>query len=243
MPETISNVRIVEIEEFVQTQDTRRRHRSLAYLPLTCTFRLLEVDLRSVLSPRTMREFAADLNKRAHRRRRLAEKKAQERSQAESQRPMFTHKYLTDLASFPATPYVPVRPPTEEDFPQPNTAEQQQQQQQQQHKSDAKAQSLLPPMPQKPPTSLKRKQKQKQNNNNNNNPWLSSSSHNNSNNSNNSNSSVTPDRSFLDAVKSQRKKSMPSLSIAEVIGNNVPSRKTSKGKEFIVLSLGGSRRK
>jgi hypothetical protein len=64
---------IVGVEELTQSESTRKRYRHLSHLPLRTQFRLVELDLSSVLAPRVLERFSHELTQRA-RERELAKK-------------------------------------------------------------------------------------------------------------------------------------------------------------------------
>ncbi|PNH10725.1 RING finger protein 10 [Tetrabaena socialis] len=71
--------RLLELEDVVQTEATRRRWRFLAHLPLSGAFRLCELALGELLPPEALAPFAEELAARDKRRRR---QRADERRQA-----------------------------------------------------------------------------------------------------------------------------------------------------------------
>lgn len=54
---------IIDLEEVVQTEKTRKQFRHLAHLPLTCMFQLVYIDVTPLVSSRTINHFAEDLRK------------------------------------------------------------------------------------------------------------------------------------------------------------------------------------
>jgi hypothetical protein len=56
---------IVGVEELTQSESTRKRYRHLSHLPLRTQFRLMELDLTSILAPRVLERFMHELALRA----------------------------------------------------------------------------------------------------------------------------------------------------------------------------------
>jgi len=68
--------KIVEVEEISQSDESRRRHKALEHLPLSCEFVLVELDLShaGLFSKRTLGLFAEELRQRERRRRQKVRK-------------------------------------------------------------------------------------------------------------------------------------------------------------------------
>lgn len=77
-PPTVTG-RIVELEDVVQSELTRKRWKFLSHLPLTGTFKLCEIQLSDLLPAESLQPFAEELKLRCARRSRRA---AEERRQA-----------------------------------------------------------------------------------------------------------------------------------------------------------------
>ncbi|KAG1679804.1 hypothetical protein FOA52_012716 [Chlamydomonas sp. UWO 241] len=69
VPHTLT-AKVLELEDVVQGDATRRRWRFLAHLPATGSFRLAEVSLQGLLPPESLAQFADELGAREKRRRR-----------------------------------------------------------------------------------------------------------------------------------------------------------------------------
>ncbi|KAK3269362.1 hypothetical protein CYMTET_22194 [Cymbomonas tetramitiformis] len=70
---------VLEVEEVVQCEVTRRRYKFLSHFPATVNFQLVEVDMRKVLPEAALAPFQEELNKRA-KRRQAAARKSRERA-------------------------------------------------------------------------------------------------------------------------------------------------------------------
>ena len=82
LPESIE-APVLEIEAMEQTEESRRRYKFLAHVPLTSSFSLVEVDLSGVVPPEALEPFAAEARKRKARRERAVRQAASERRQEE----------------------------------------------------------------------------------------------------------------------------------------------------------------
>ncbi|KAL0035668.1 hypothetical protein WJX79_007021 [Trebouxia sp. C0005] len=67
---------ILEVEDMVQTEATRKRMKHLTHLPLSGAFKLAEVDLTPLLPPEALAPFAEEISGRQKRRHRRAEQEA-----------------------------------------------------------------------------------------------------------------------------------------------------------------------
>eukprot|EP00727_Mastigamoeba_balamuthi_P014835 m51a1_g9978 hypothetical protein (1657) ;mRNA; r:92-9317 len=92
---------VLESLDVVQDEATRKRYKMAAHLPLSCSFRVVELDMSGVVSPAVLERFAPEIERRRLRRER------QEREREES-------RLLAER-----TPIMPLRPPnpTDDDFP------------------------------------------------------------------------------------------------------------------------------
>jgi hypothetical protein len=66
-PNNISG-QIIDIEDISQTEKTRRKYKFLSHLPITCNFKLVDIDMSALVSPHVMEQFAGELQKQAQRR-------------------------------------------------------------------------------------------------------------------------------------------------------------------------------
>jgi hypothetical protein len=82
LPESIE-APVLEIEALEQTEETRRRYKFLAHVPLTSSFSLVEVNLSGVVPPEAMEPFAAEAQKRKARREKAVRQAASEKRQEE----------------------------------------------------------------------------------------------------------------------------------------------------------------
>jgi len=88
------NGRIVELEEMAQSEKYRKKYKFLGHLPITCNFQVVELDMSSIVSPRTLEAFSEELQKQEARRKkkqqleqqRLKEKMREEKAQLELER-------------------------------------------------------------------------------------------------------------------------------------------------------------
>ncbi|KAH3765293.1 RING finger protein 10-like [Pelomyxa schiedti] len=77
---------IIEIEEIIQNEESRRLYPVTSHLPLTCSFAFAELDLSGLVSPPTIHKFASEL---AHRQSRRQHRQAEhEKVMARAQRPL-----------------------------------------------------------------------------------------------------------------------------------------------------------
>lgn len=67
---------VVEIELYLMTEELRKRHRYLQHIPIGCQLGLCELDLSSVVSSDTLREFSTEIAARASTRRTKAAREA-----------------------------------------------------------------------------------------------------------------------------------------------------------------------
>ena len=69
---------VIEVEELIQSEETRKRLKFLRHLPLSAEFQLVEVDLSGVLPPEALAPFAAELAEREKRRQKRSKALARE---------------------------------------------------------------------------------------------------------------------------------------------------------------------
>eukprot|EP01103_Thecamoeba_quadrilineata_P012827 TRINITY_DN3406_c0_g1_i2.p1 TRINITY_DN3406_c0_g1~~TRINITY_DN3406_c0_g1_i2.p1 ORF type:complete len:388 (-),score=119.12 TRINITY_DN3406_c0_g1_i2:63-1226(-) len=67
LPQTIQ-ARILEVEEMILTQEATRRYRYLQHLPLGCGLKFCEIEMKGLVSRRTLAPFLSQLDRRQHRR-------------------------------------------------------------------------------------------------------------------------------------------------------------------------------
>jgi len=93
LPEKIEG-HIIEKEEVTQSEKTRKRYKFFGHLPITSNFYLVEIDMSSLVSQRTLEAYSAELQKKAQRRKRKQqieyqqqrEKQREEQAQQELER-------------------------------------------------------------------------------------------------------------------------------------------------------------
>jgi len=105
---------VLEMEEQIQTAETRKRYKFLSHLPLTVRFHLCELDLSAVLPKESLVPFAEELDKRSKNRKRHAKKmrdtaakEAKEAKEAEAARWGPSAAELKTMPSLGAREFVP----------------------------------------------------------------------------------------------------------------------------------------
>jgi len=101
-PERIEG-EILEIESLTQTEVTRKKYRSLDFLPLSSYFQLVEIDLRNSVSHRTLEPFQDELKKRSAKRKKKKQLQVQEKMQEEEEENRKKLMIIINAEDFPAT--------------------------------------------------------------------------------------------------------------------------------------------
>ncbi|XP_039265012.2 E3 ubiquitin-protein ligase RNF10-like [Styela clava] len=77
---------LVNVERFVMTEELRKRHKYLSHLPLSCEYRIVELDLHSpIISEETLQEFEGQIKQRKVNRQRKEREENASRRKAEIQ--------------------------------------------------------------------------------------------------------------------------------------------------------------
>eukprot|EP00667_Euglena_gracilis_P004287 EG_transcript_4310 len=79
---TSLEVKLLQMDAYTQTEETRRRFKHLAHLPLRSEFYVAEVDLSSTVHPETMHHFQDQVDAREHARQRRSDKVRREEEEA-----------------------------------------------------------------------------------------------------------------------------------------------------------------
>lgn len=114
LPHSLPDLGLERMHEEVVTEETRRRHRFLAHLPLGSPFTLAEVDLRAHLSRETKEHFAEEFSKRRQQRRKDQIRSSREDRLSKTRAAEEEERYYQSL-NLPQS-FVVQALPTKEDF-------------------------------------------------------------------------------------------------------------------------------
>ena len=133
---------IVDVEEEILNEDTRKRLKHLAHLPLTTVIRIVELDLRGLVSEETLKVHASELAQRqkSREKRKQLERKHDENIRKQQEREARSKgPSAEELSAMPTVSAVYSPPQTEavagEDFPTPERSATQQHNQKQKKES------------------------------------------------------------------------------------------------------------